>query len=509
LGCAALLFSAALLLTACPEPELPAAKPPAGAAALSKAVIAKITPDRLTVTFKAAVNVENDEGTGLPDVSGFALTGSTNATRAVSLISGNGKSVLVLQLDGTASGGETIKLSYDGERITTKSNEKRVESFQDFPVTTTGVPDTIPPALVSATIADGAHDKLVLVFSEALKQPSPASFGSMLGFTVTGSGGLGLADAAYTLQDNTLTLTLNQNAVDRQSVSLSYSGTAVKDMADNELAPITNFDVENQIPQTWTVQFDWNGAGWDGATGGSLLTSMNPSQTTPITLPEAGNRGMTKNGYTHTGWTDDYGATTKPKGSSYTPTEDITLQAVWTPITYDIHYYFVVLNNDFNPPTYTIDDTTFPLESPPPDSGMSFVSWHSDSARTPGNLVTAIPQGSWGEKHFYAKWTLPNQNQDNDDNNLLSLTAMYPDDETPLAEVAIPPTNPININFQSANNNYDISVAESQSAVWLIARAASAKAAIKIGADGSTGAAGADARIAVASPEVDATTVTF
>jgi uncharacterized repeat protein (TIGR02543 family) len=419
-----------LLLAACggSRGRIPIAlKPSTELAVISRAEITSASTDRLTLTFDAAVNVENDEFSGIPDVSGFTLAGSANAHSATELLSGNGKMILNLQLDGAASAGETITLSYNGVRLTTTVNGKNVESFSGFPVSN-GTSDTIPPTLVSATISAASPAELVLVFSEPLKAMPSVTAGSMLGFGITSiPGGLGLAGAPYVLLNDTLTLSLSQNAAEGQTVSLSYSGATVKDAADNPLGPINDvevFAIENQVPNTWTVQFDWNSAAGEGSDG-----PMTPSRGTPITLPTAGTGNTrAKAGYTHAGWTDDNGATTKAKGTSYTPDRDITLTAVWTPVTYNIYYWNIMANNAANPPTYNIATPEITFASPPGVGSMIFDGWYSESSLT--NPVTAIPLGSTGDRHFYAKWMTVTYTASYDGNGQTSADTTVPASQT-------------------------------------------------------------------------------
>ena len=110
-----------------------------------------------------------------------------------------------------------------------------------------------------------------------------------------------------------------------------------------------------------------------------------------------------KNGYT--GAWEDY--TIKP--------QDITINAVYTAIEYNIIYKDTKDAENPNPDTYNIEDDMFallPLEA----TGYNFNGWYDDNGQ-----VTQIEQGSYGEKTLTAHWevvkyTITYQNTKESDN---------------------------------------------------------------------------------------------
>jgi uncharacterized repeat protein (TIGR02543 family) len=111
-----------------------------------------------------------------------------------------------------------------------------------------------------------------------------------------------------------------------------------------------------------------------------------------------------KTNYTFNGWyaTGDYSGsaiTNIPQGS----TGDKEFWAKWTPVNYSITYN---LNNGTNhasnPSSYTVETPTIMLQEPG-RTGYEFGGWFDNSGLS-GTAITSIPQGSTGNKAFWAKW---------------------------------------------------------------------------------------------------------
>ena len=85
--------------------------------------------------------------------------------------------------------------------------------------------------------------------------------------------------------------------------------------------------------------------------------------------------------------------------------QNITINAVYTPIVYDVEYKNVVGSFDIDEPvnenarTYTIEDPTILLKNIE-KSGYIFEGWFDGE-----NKITEIAAGSYGKKTFTAKWT--------------------------------------------------------------------------------------------------------
>jgi uncharacterized repeat protein (TIGR02543 family) len=134
--------------------------------------------------------------------------------------------------------------------------------------------------------------------------------------------------------------------------------------------------------------------------GGSSIATIEQDPGTDVVSPTA----PTKNGYAFGGWYSDSDLT-----QSYSfekmPATDITLYAKWNTVSYDIAYTLNGgTNHGSNPATYHIETATITLGSPT-KAGHTFSGWF-DNADFTGNAITEIPLGSYGNKTFYAKWTI-------------------------------------------------------------------------------------------------------
>lgn len=141
----------------------------------------------------------------------------------------------------------------------------------------------------------------------------------------------------------------------------------------------------------YTVAFD--------STGGSAVGSQMVVEGEAVSEPSAPTRG----GYLFEGWYADAGLTTPWDFANSPVSDDVTLYADWSLVTYTINY---VLNaapdNGGNPFAYTVESPGITLAAPV-RSGFTFGGWYEDSAFT--FPVTEIATGTYGDMTFYAKWT--------------------------------------------------------------------------------------------------------
>ena len=102
--------------------------------------------------------------------------------------------------------------------------------------------------------------------------------------------------------------------------------------------------------------------------------------------------------YTFAGWTPEIVAVT----------EDATYTATYssTPVPYTVNYVlYGGTNNPSNPTTYTCESAiTLAEPTAPENSGYTFSGWYTDANFENSVDDTAIPQGTTGEKTFYACW---------------------------------------------------------------------------------------------------------
>lgn len=129
--------------------------------------------------------------------------------------------------------------------------------------------------------------------------------------------------------------------------------------------------------------------------GGSAVAS----QVVDGTVTEPVN--PTKNGYQFAGWYANLVLTTAYDFN--TPvTNDLVLYAKWN------EEYTITFNLDggigITDSTYTVESEAIVLPLPTKE-GFNFVGWY-DNSELSGTPITSVPQGSTGDKEFWAKWEI-------------------------------------------------------------------------------------------------------
>ena len=137
-----------------------------------------------------------------------------------------------------------------------------------------------------------------------------------------------------------------------------------------------------------TVTFDTN--------GGSTIDSVQIQMGEKVTQPQ----DLQREGYTFDGW---YLGDEKWSFIGYVVTENMTLTAKWTPITYTITYVGNV--NHSNKTTYTIEDESFDLTGIG-KTYYEFLGWYTDNTFT--ELQQTPQKGDECPYAFYAKWEIIN-----------------------------------------------------------------------------------------------------
>jgi uncharacterized repeat protein (TIGR02543 family) len=156
-----------------------------------------------------------------------------------------------------------------------------------------------------------------------------------------------------------------------------------------------------------------NGGG--SLSGGDASGSVTYGAT--VTLPTSG----TRSGYTLTDFTLSGGLTgAYSKGATFImPAGAVTATANWTATTYSITYNLNGGSGAANS-TYTIESSAITLPTPT-RSGKVFMGWYERSDFT-GDIVTSIPQGSTGNKTFYAKWDFTTSAQYREEASIAGMT---------------------------------------------------------------------------------------
>ena len=144
----------------------------------------------------------------------------------------------------------------------------------------------------------------------------------------------------------------------------------------------------------YTISYDWNG-GSGSETASSSYTVGNSAVTLPLVT------GHTKDGFDFAGWSTTNSGTSV--GTSYTPTQSLTLYAVWTPGTYTVTYD----GNGGNAASASATIANGSATTLPNATRTSYVfdGWYS--ASTGGSLIgaanaTFIPSLS---RTLFARWT--------------------------------------------------------------------------------------------------------
>ena len=88
-----------------------------------------------------------------------------------------------------------------------------------------------------------------------------------------------------------------------------------------------------------------------------------------------------------------------------TVTQDILVETIKTAIPYKIEYELNGGSNHAdNPTSYTVESETLILKNPTKPFGSTFAGWYTTKTFTAESKITAIEQGSFGDKKLYAKW---------------------------------------------------------------------------------------------------------
>ena len=126
---------------------------------------------------------------------------------------------------------------------------------------------------------------------------------------------------------------------------------------------------------------------------------------------------LSKDGYTFEGWYNGEEEITEiAKGS----TGDLTVEAKWTAVEYEVIYHNVNGTINSNPENYNVDEQPLVLVDLE-KAGYNFLGWFTDENFT--NEITEISVGTTGEINLYAKW------------EIIEYTATFMDGTTVVKEV--------------------------------------------------------------------------
>jgi uncharacterized repeat protein (TIGR02543 family) len=211
--------------------------------------------------------------------------------------------------------------------------------------------------------------------------------------TYVTNGGEAISEGSYTIENEGVTLpaTAVKTAYTFQGWydNVGLTGTAVNQILQGSYGDTTFYAKWEAI--SYPITYVTNG-------GDAIEPGEYTIESVAVTLPASASR----TGYTFLAWYDnsDLEGTTVtqiPQGSY----GDTTFYAKWEAISYAITY--VTNGGDaIEPDAYTIESAALTLPTPV-KQGHTFEGWY-DNVELNGTAVTAIPQGSYGDTTFYAKW---------------------------------------------------------------------------------------------------------
>ncbi|MBQ4510256.1 MAG: InlB B-repeat-containing protein [Clostridia bacterium] len=175
-----------------------------------------------------------------------------------------------------------------------------------------------------------------------------------------------------------------QNEISSKTVSLNVGDNTYYILVTNgSEQKLYTFTIRRK--PTYTVTFNTN--------GGSSIEAITVEEGASIN-----NQSVAKTGYIHGGWTLNGEAVNFP----YQVKSDIKLDAVFTPVKYEIQYFLNGgTNSSDNPQSYTIEDTV--LLQAPTRENYAFVGWYANVDLS-GETVEEISKGSTEKITLYAKW---------------------------------------------------------------------------------------------------------
>ena len=338
-------------------------------------------------------------GSGTPAGAGGSVAingGTVTATGSSGAGIGGGSSTVD---QGTLTVGAYVVVKAGTQSILTDSDIKNPNGETSIPLTTKyqyyQVNKVGPSPLVQET--------------SALAAQVGVAFNQSLAGTVSG----GISPYSFTLKSGNLPdgLSFNDGAI---------SGTPTTAGSETVVFTVTDSGVgdDNQdedFSYTITVTYPPKSITYiDSSDGTTELTGLEPAQYMPgvgATLPAT---ATAPTGYEFAGWYTTAECTGDEVTTvSASETENKTFYAKWTPIAYTVTYMdgsTPITDQGLAPTSYTIESATLALPGSATKAGKGFYGWY-DNAGCTGDAVTTIPQGSTGDKVFYAKWGAEQSNE--------------------------------------------------------------------------------------------------
>ena len=191
------------------------------------------------------------------------------------------------------------------------------------------------------------------------------------------------------------------------------SGTAVTTLHTADAAA-KDYYAKWSAPKTYTVQWDLN----DGTPAGHAATNPNTVTSYTVLDPDVTIAPATRTGYDFLGWYDNPGFTGAPVTNLHTmDAENKHYYAKWSAaksytVQWDMNDSVPAGTSGTNPNTvtsYTVEDPDIAIAAPV-RSGYTFQGWF-DNPTFMGSPVTNLHTMDAADKHYYARWSNPNDYQ--------------------------------------------------------------------------------------------------
>ncbi len=178
----------------------------------------------------------------------------------------------------------------------------------------------------------------------------------------------------------------------------TFAGWFNAEVGGDEVTEIVVGSTGNKILYArWNVvTYDLTYENLQGTTHGNPATYNIETATINLADPSA------RLGYTFVGWFDELAGGTEVESIVLGSTEDMTLYARWSPISYGITYNNLQGTTHSNPANYTIESATITLTDPTARTGYNFVGWFTQLSG--GTEVESIVLGTTGAIAVYARW---------------------------------------------------------------------------------------------------------
>ncbi len=203
---------------------------------LSSAIVSNSVKNRIVLTYNEAL----DSGS-VPAIGAFTVSGG----KTVSSVTVSGTTVNV-NVNSDYAYGDTITISYTagGSPIQDVAGNDAANLSSQSVTNNINPPDSTPPTLSNAVVADATPTQIVLTYNEALDTGSVPATGA---FSV--SGGKSVTNVA--VSGSAVTVTVNTAYAYGDTITISYTagGSPIQDVAGNDAANLSSQAVTNNIQQ--------------------------------------------------------------------------------------------------------------------------------------------------------------------------------------------------------------------------------------------------------------------